>query len=78
MTEADRAMNTFVEEGYLQVLLLLLPDLLLLPQRVGGGKKTRIGLGPRFLAELESWLGEEDRPEGVWKCAKCSKVGCRG
>jgi len=66
VSEADRAMNIFVEEGYLQ--------------KVGSGKRTKLGLGPRFMAEMETWLEEEERPEGVWKCGKggCDKVGMVG
>lgn len=43
-------------------------------QKVGTGKRTRVCLGPRFLAEMEGWLEEEDRPSAPWKCAKCDKV----
>merc|ERR1719320_2066866 len=53
VTEADRSMNVFIEEGYLQ--------------KVGTGKRQRIGLGARFLAEMEGWLADDERPEGVWK-----------
>jgi len=64
VTEADRSMNVFIEEGYLQ--------------KVGSGKRQKIGLGPRFLAEMEGWLADEERPEGVWKCGKCDRVGMVG
>jgi len=64
VTEADKTMNMFMDEGYLQ--------------KVGSGKKQRVACGPRFLVEMEGWLEEEDRPEGVWRCAKCDKVGMVG
>jgi len=66
VSEADRTMNVFIEEGYLQ--------------KVGSGKRTRIVLGPRFLAEMENWLEDDERPDGVWKCGlgKCEKVGMVG
>jgi len=66
LTEADRTMTMFIEEGYLQ--------------KVGVGKRTRVGLGPRFMAEMEAWLEDEERPEGVFKCGngKCEKVGLVG
>jgi len=66
VSEADRAMNIFVDEGYLQ--------------KVGSGKRTKMGLGPRFMVEMEGWLEDDDRPEGVWKCGygRCEKVGMVG
>merc|ERR1711915_602168 len=32
----------------------------------------------RFLAEMEGWLADDERPEGVWKCGKCNRVGMVG
>jgi len=64
VTEADRALATFLEEGYLM--------------RVKQGKKGwKYGLGARFLVEMESWM-KQTFEDDVWCCTKCGKIGMLG
>ena len=64
VTEADKALVTFHEDGYLL--------------RVKQGKKGfKYGLGPRFLVEMETWM-KQTFEDDVWICAKCGKIGMLG
>ena len=64
VTEADRALATFLADGYLL--------------KVKQGKKSfKYGLGARFLVEMERWL-RDTFGEDVWRCGKCGKVGMVG
>jgi len=64
VTEADKALNMFVEDGYVMKIR-------------GSRKGFKLALGPRFLVEMEGWL-KETFGEDVWQCAVCDKVGMVG
>jgi len=64
VTEADKALNMFQEEGYLLKVK-------------GKGRAFRYGLGPRFLVEMDGWM-KTTFEDDVWCCAKCGKIGMMG
>eukprot|EP00092_Neocalanus_flemingeri_P015035 GFUD01016239.1.p1 GENE.GFUD01016239.1~~GFUD01016239.1.p1 ORF type:complete len:273 (-),score=89.04 GFUD01016239.1:92-910(-) len=64
VTEADRAMTMFVEDGYLM--------------KVRQSRKGfKLALGPRFMIEMEGWL-KESYGEDMWQCGACDRVGMVG
>jgi len=64
VTEADRALNMFVEDGYIM-------------KTRGSRKGFKYALGPRFMVEMEGWL-KDSFGEDVWACGSCDKVGMVG
>jgi len=64
VTEADYALNMFVEDGYLMKIRQ-------------SRKGHKIGMGPRFMVEMEGWL-KENFGEDVWQCGICDKAGMVG
>lgn len=68
VTEADKALGKFHEDGYLMRTRI---------EGKRGQNSAKYGLGARFLVEMESWM-EKTFQEDVWYCFKCRKIGMIG
>ena len=64
VTEADKAMTMFIEDGYLM--------------KVRATKKGyKMAIGPRFMVEMEGWL-KDTYGDDIWQCGSCDRVGMVG
>jgi len=60
VTEADKALKTFIDDGYLVKIK-------------GSRKGFKIGLGARFIMEMDGWL-EKNFEDEVNKCGVCDRI----
>lgn len=60
VTEADKALKTFIDDGYLVKIK-------------GSRKGFKIGIGVRFILEMDGWL-EKNFEDEISKCGVCDRV----